>query len=175
MSALETSQNRKIAALTINAHVHLYFGVKSMNYKYMDIAIKESLKAYKKNEVPVGCVIVKNGKIIAKTHNLKEKRKSVTAHAELLAINKATKKLNNWRLNDCEMYVTLQPCPMCSSAIKQARIRKIYYALKNNSNSISDKIFDETDINKKVFVEKHISDKYYKNIIRDFFKNRRKS
>lgn len=146
-----------------------------MNHKYMDMAIKESLKAYKKNEVPVGCVIVKNNKIIVKTHNLKEKRKSVTAHAELLAINKASKKLNNWRLNDCEMYVTLQPCPMCSSAIKQSRIKRVYYALKNSSNSISEKILDETDINKKVFVEKHINDKYYKNIMRDFFKNRRKS
>lgn len=146
-----------------------------MNYKYMNMAIKESLKAYKKNEVPVGCVIIKNNKIIAKTHNLKEKKKSVTAHAELLAINKASKKLNNWRLNDCEMYVTLQPCPMCSSAIKQSRIEKVYYALKNTSNSISEKILDETDINRKVFVEKNINDKYYKSIIRNFFKNRRKS
>ncbi|MCI8346372.1 MAG: nucleoside deaminase [Bacilli bacterium] len=146
-----------------------------MNHKYMDMAIKESLRAYKKNEVPVGCVIIKNGKIIAKTHNLKEKKKSVTAHAELLAINKASKKLNNWRLNDCEMYVTLQPCPMCSSAIKQSRIRRVYYALTNSSNSISKKILDETDINRKVFVEKNINDKYYKSIIRKFFKNRRKS
>lgn len=146
-----------------------------MENKYMDIAIKESLKAYRKKEVPVGCVIVKDNKIIAKTHNLKEKRKSVTAHAEILAINKATKKLNNWRLNDCEMYITLQPCPMCSSAIKQSRIRRVYYALENNSNKISKKILEETDINKSVLVEKNMHNKYYQKIIQEFFKNRRKS
>ena len=124
-----------------------------MDDKYMTIAIKEALKAYKKNEVPVGCVIVKNNKIIAKAHNLKEKKQTVTAHAELIAINKATKKLHNWRLNDCVMYVTLQPCPMCSSAIKQSRIKKIYYSLDNDSNYLSEQILSKTDINKKVLIE----------------------
>ncbi len=145
-----------------------------MNEKYMNLAIKESLKAYKKNEVPVGCVIVKNGKVIAKSHNLKEKHKCVTAHAELLAIKKSTKKLHNWRLNDCEIYVTLQPCPMCSSAIKQSRIKKIYYALENDYNQLSNQILGETDINKKVLIEKNILRKQYLKIIQNFFKNKRK-
>ena len=78
--------------------------------KYMNIAIKEAKKAYKKAEVPVGAIIVKNGEIIAKAHNLKESKKDTTCHAEILAIKKASKKLNAWRLEDCEMYVTLEPC-----------------------------------------------------------------
>ena len=145
-----------------------------MNNIYMDIAIQEALKAYKKNEVPVGCVIVKNNKIIAKAHNLKEKKKTVTAHAEILAINKATKKIRNWRLNDCEIYITLQPCPMCSSAIKQSRIKKIYYGIENKSNDISYEILKKTDINQKVLIEKNKNSEKYQKILQDFFKNKRK-
>lgn len=145
-----------------------------MNNKYMDIAIKESQKAFKQKEVPVGCVIVKNNKILAKSHNLKEKKKTVTAHAEIIAINKATKKINNWRLTNCEMYVTLQPCPMCSSAIKQSRISKIYYLLENNSNVLSTKILDEININKKVIIQKNPNNEKYKKIMQEFFKNKRK-
>ena len=92
-----------------------------MKEKYMKIALEEAKKSFDLNEVPVGCIIVKNDEIIAKAYNIKEKMNSVLYHAELIAINEASKKLNNWRLNDCEMYVTLQPCPMCSSAIKIGR------------------------------------------------------
>ncbi len=145
-----------------------------MKQKYIDIAIEESLKALKKNEVPVGCVIVKNDTILAKTHNLKEKNMTVTSHAELLAINEASQKLNNWRLIDCEMYITLKPCPMCSSAIKQSRIKKIYYILDNDWNSISDNILENTDINQKVVVEKVTEQQKYQQIIQTFFKNQRK-
>ena len=145
-----------------------------MKQKYIDIAIEESLKALKKNEVPVGCVIVKNDTILAKTHNLKEKNMTVTSHAELLAINEASQKLNNWRLIDCEMYITLKPCPMCSSAIKQSRIKKIYYILDNDWNSISDNILENTDINQKVVVEKVTEQQKYQQIIQTFFKKQRK-
>lgn len=93
---------------------------------FMNEALKEAKKAYKKEEIPVGAVIVKNGKIISKAHNLKETKKRTTSHAEIIAINKANKKLKNWRLNDCEMYVTLEPCPMCAGAIILSRIKKIY-------------------------------------------------
>ena len=105
--------------------------------------------------------------------NLKEKKKTVTAHAELIAINKATKKLHNWRLNDCVMYVTLQPCPMCSSAIKQSRIKKIYYSLDNDSNYLSEQILSKTDINKKVLIEHNQQEIKYQQIIKNFFKNKR--
>ena len=89
-----------------------------MNSVYMNIAIKEAKKAYKKGEVPVGAVIVKNNKIIAKAHNTKEKSKQAICHAEINAIKKATKKIKNWRLTNCDIYITLFPCPMCASAIQ---------------------------------------------------------
>lgn len=98
---------------------------------YMKIALEEAKKAYYKGEVPIGAVIVKNDEIIAKAHNLKETLKSVIAHAEILAIEEASKKINDWRLNDCEMYVTLEPCSMCASAIAQARISKLHIGTFN--------------------------------------------
>ncbi|WP_297995125.1 nucleoside deaminase [uncultured Clostridium sp.] len=98
---------------------------------YMKIALAEAKKAYSKGEVPIGAVIVKNGEIIAKAHNLKETLKSAIAHAEILAIEEASKKINDWRLNDCEMYVTLEPCSMCASAIAQARISKLHIGTFN--------------------------------------------
>lgn len=93
---------------------------------FMQQALKEAKKAYKKLEVPVGVVIVKENKIIAKAHNQKEEKNSPIKHAEITAIEKACKKLENWRLNNCEMYVTLEPCPMCAGAIVNARMKKIY-------------------------------------------------
>ena len=93
---------------------------------FMQEALKEAKKAYNKLEVPVGVVIVKDDKIIARAYNQKEMKNSPIKHAEIIAIEKACKKLNNWRLNDCEMYVTLEPCPMCAGAIVNSRIKKIY-------------------------------------------------
>lgn len=146
-----------------------------MNYneQMMKIAIEEAKKGYKKNEVPVGCVIVQNNKIIAKAHNIKEKKQCVLYHAEMIAIKKASKKIKNWRLTNCKMYITLQPCTMCSSAIKQARISEIYYGVENKNNMISKKILNINDINSSVTVEKKICEKECKNIIQEFFKNKR--
>ena len=101
--------------------------------KYIEIAYKEALKAYKKGDTPIGCVIVKNNKIIAKSYNKKEKSNIATHHAELLAINKACKKLKTWHLDDCTLYSTMEPCIMCSGAIIQSRIKKIVYSMSNNS------------------------------------------
>ena len=92
--------------------------------EFMKEALKEAKKAYNKLEVPVGCVIVKEGKIIARTHNLKETKLDTTKHAEMLAIQKASQKLKAWRLLDCEMDVTLEPCSMCAGAIINYRIKK---------------------------------------------------
>ena len=92
----------------------------------LSLALEEAEKAREKGEVPVGAVIVKDGEIIARAHNLKETLKDPTAHAEILAIREACNKLNNWRLHGCEMYVTLEPCPMCAGAILQSRLSKIY-------------------------------------------------
>ena len=102
-----------------------------MKEKYMKIAIKEAEKAFNIGEVPVGAVIVKNNKIIAKAYNKKEKLGSVTRHAEIIAIEKASKRISNWRLDNCDIYITLEPCPMCASAIKQSRIANIYCGLNN--------------------------------------------
>ena len=98
-----------------------------MEEKYMKEALKEAKKAYDKLEIPVGAVIVKDGKIIARAYNQKETKFDTTKHAEILAIQKASKKLKSWRLIDCEMYVTLEPCPMCGWAILQSRIKNIYF------------------------------------------------
>ncbi|WP_462392106.1 nucleoside deaminase [Clostridium cadaveris] len=92
---------------------------------YMEEALKEARKAKEKGEVPVGAVIVKDGEIIARAHNLKEERKSALCHAEILVIEEATKVIGDWRLNGCIMYVTLEPCPMCAGAILQSRISEI--------------------------------------------------
>lgn len=91
----------------------------------MKRAIEEALKV--KNDVPVGAIILKKGEIIASTHNLKEETQDVTAHAEILAIKEAQNKIGSWRLDDCEMFVTLEPCPMCGWAIMQARIKTLYF------------------------------------------------
>ena len=98
------------------------------NEKYMLLALKEAEKAFKKNEVPVGCVIIKDDKVIAKAHNLRQTKKSVLGHAEILAIEKASKKLNSWILEDCTIYVTLEPCPMCAGTILQSRIKRLVFA-----------------------------------------------
>lgn len=98
----------------------------NIHEKYMKEALKEAKKAYKKDEVPVGAIIVKDGKVIARAHNIKETKKDTTKHAEIVAIQKASKKLESWRLHGCEMYVTLEPCPMCTGAIINSRIDKIY-------------------------------------------------
>jgi tRNA(adenine34) deaminase len=96
--------------------------------KWMLKALKEAEKAFEQDEVPVGAIVVKDGKIIAKAHNTREKDHAFHGHAEFLAMLKAQKKLGDWRLNDCDIYVTLEPCPMCAGAMIQSRIRKVYYA-----------------------------------------------
>lgn len=134
-----------------------------MEEKFMKEALKEAKKAYEKEEVPVGAVIVKDGKIIARAHNLKETKKDTTRHAEIIAIQKASKKLNAWRLEDCEMYVTLEPCSMCKEIIKKSRIKNIYYyAIQNNSSYEKEPNYI------------HINNNYFPTILTNFFKNVRK-
>ena len=136
-----------------------------MEEKYINIALKEAYKAKKNNEIPVGCVIVKNNIILAKAHNKVEKRKDATCHAEILAIKKATKKIKNWRLNDCTLYTTLEPCMMCCGAIVQSRIRKVVYGTKNINSGYLEHI--------NIIETKNIENEECKNIIKTFFKNKR--
>ena len=124
-----------------------------MHEKFMKEALIEAEKALAFDEVPVGAVIVRNEKILARAHNLKNKSNSSLAHAEILAINKASKKIQNWRLNDCDIYVTLEPCPMCASAIKQSRIKNIYYGVEStimNNHKIFEMICENKDNNSPV-------------------------
>lgn len=98
---------------------------------FMDLALAEAQKAYDLDEVPVGAVIVKDGEVIAKAYNMKETKKISTAHAEILAIEEASRYIGDWRLNGCDMYVTLEPCAMCAAAIAHSRISNLYIGTFN--------------------------------------------
>ena len=137
-----------------------------MNEYYMNIAIKEAKKAYKYEEVPVGAVIVKNNKIVSKAFNKKEKTKNVIKHAEIIAISKACEKIKNWRLEDCEIYVTMEPCMMCSGAIEQSRIKKIVYGVKNKN-------YGSTAQLKNVEIISQVCEKECRQLVQSFFKKRR--
>lgn len=129
--------------------------------------LKEAKKAYKKDEVPVGCVITKNNKIISKAHNTKQKSNCCINHAEIIAITKAEKKLKDWRLDDCKLYVTLEPCKMCKEVIKQARIKEVYYILNSNFTNEDSKNIEYFSI-----FENEIQ-KEYEQLLKSFFKLKR--
>ena len=146
--------------------------------KYMKAALKEAQKAYDLLEIPVGAVIVKDGKIIAKAHNQKETKNDTTKHAEIIAIQKASKKLKSWRLIDCEMYVTLEPCTMCAGAIINSRIKKIYYGTQDQKTGACGSVlnlFQDYTFNHKVETEKNILQNECENILKKFFKELRQS
>ncbi len=120
--------------------------------------------ALKHGEVPVSCIIVKNNKIIAKEYNKRQKKNSPLAHAEILAIIKAAKRIKTWNLNDCELYVTLEPCEMCKSIINEARIKKVYYIL-SKTKKINDTVkYEQLDV---------ADNDYFLNEIKEFFVNKR--
>lgn len=147
-----------------------------MNNKFFNLAFSQAEKAFINNEVPIGAVIVKNGEVISLGYNRKEEMHNCTAHAEIIAISEASKILNNWRLDGCEIYVTLDPCPMCASAIKQARISTIYSALSNsdeNNSKIISEILKNDKVNSAVeFKSGYFPDKSRK-LLNDFFEKQR--
>lgn len=147
-----------------------------MNEEFMREAIKEAKKAYKKLEVPVGAVIVKNGEIIARAHNLKETKLDTTKHAEILAIQRASKKLQSWRLIDCEMYVTLEPCSMCAGALINSRMKKVYIGALDQKTGAAGSVlnlFEDYTFNHKVEIEKGIMSDECEKLLKDFFKHLR--
>ena len=144
---------------------------------FMEFAKEEAILAMNKGEIPVGAVIVKNGVIIGKAHNLKETLNDSTAHAEILAIKEASKHLGNWRLNGAEMYVTLEPCSMCASAIVQSRLSKVYIGTFNKDMGACGSVInllDNRGLNSFVDI-KWIYDEECSALLTRFFDNRRKN
>lgn len=145
-------------------------------HKFMKLAIKEAQKGAKQDEVPIGAVIVYNDKVIAKAHNLTEKTQIATKHAEIIAIEKACKKLKSWRLDGAEIFVTIEPCPMCAGAIVNARIKKVYFgAYEKKSGSAESKfsVLTESGLNHKTEYEGGVLEEECASIIKDYFRNKR--
>lgn len=147
-----------------------------MNEEFMKIALLEARKAFKKGEVPIGAVVVKDGKVLAKAHNTRQKSKNAVNHAEIIAIAKACKKNRDWRLENAEIYVTLEPCPMCAGAIANARIETCYYgaADKTSTTNLAQQIFQDVRLNHKVNSIGGILEPECAALLRDFFASRRK-
>ena len=145
-------------------------------FKYMKVALKEAEKARVIDEVPIGCVIVLNNKIIAKAHNIRESKQNPVGHAEILAIQKASKKLNSWRLENCEMYVTIEPCIMCAGAIIQSRIKKVYYGapdIKGGAFGSSIDVLEAKNINHRPEIYPGIMEEECSDLVKNYFKSKR--
>jgi tRNA(adenine34) deaminase len=143
-----------------------------MNLKYMKEAIKEAKKAAKKGEVPIGCVIVYEDKIIGRGHNKRNTNKTTLAHAELLAIQKASKTMGDWRLEDCTMYITLEPCQMCSGAIVQARIKEVIVGAMNPKAGCAGSILNilqMKEFNHQVELETGVMEEECSQVLKEFF------
>lgn len=149
-----------------------------MKEKYMRQAIAQAKKAQAINEVPIGCVIVYEGKVVGRGYNRRMADKNTLSHAELNAIKKASKKLNDWRLEGCEMYVTTEPCQMCAGAIVQARIKKVYIGCMNPKAGCAGSILNLLQVDKfnhYVEIETGILEEECGNLLKEFFTGLRKS
>ena len=147
-----------------------------MNNRFMEMAYKEAAMAMKEDEVPIGAVIVKDVKVIAKAHNNKEKKNDPMGHAEMVCIRKANKKLGDWYLKDCEMYVTLEPCMMCVGALVNARIYKVYFGARDLKGGALGGLFnllDQKGFN-HYFEFEYLEEKECGQILKDYFKGKRK-
>lgn len=145
--------------------------------EYMKEALLQAEIGLKKDEVPVGAIIVKDNKIIAKAYNKREKKQNALYHAEILAINKACKKLNSFRLNDCTLYVTLEPCPMCAGAIINARLGKVVFGAYDQKRGCVGSIYNllsDSRFNHNPQVIGGVMEKQCSEILSNFFKSKRK-
>ena len=144
--------------------------------KYMKDAIRQAKKAYDLEETPIGCVLVHEGKVIARGYNKKNKKKNTLAHAEMIVIDKASRVLGDWRLEECTMYVTLEPCPMCAGAIVQARIPKVVIGSTNPKAGCAGSVINLLDMagfNHQVEVVQGVLEEECSQLMRDFFKELR--
>lgn len=150
--------------------------IRKADEKYMRLALKEAKKAYTHHEVPIGCVIVKNGKVIAKNHNRRNSDRNALAHAEILAINKACKKNRDWRLEDCVLYVTLEPCQMCSGAIVQARIPEVVIGCMNPKAGCAGSVINllqMKEFNHQAEITSGVLEEECSNLLSSFFRDLR--
>lgn len=138
-----------------------------MTEKIIETMYKEAIKAYKKGEIPVGALITKNNKIIAKSHNNRQKKHNLLGHAEINCVLKAENRIKDWRLDECEMYVTLSPCSMCKAIIEESRLKKVYFLVKQpNYNEKNSKIVQISDQNNQK--------EEYEKLLKSFFERLRK-
>ena len=144
--------------------------------KFMKSAFKEAQKSYQKDEVPIGAVVVKDGKVLSRAHNTRNASQNAINHAEILAISKACKKLKSWRLEDCDIYVTLEPCPMCAGAILNARIKNLYFGAydKTSKTHLLNAIMQDDRLNHKTNVTGGLLELECSKLLTDFFTNKRK-
>lgn len=156
-----------------------FFHGKEKNFSdedYMREAYKEALKAYEGGDVPIGCVIVKDGRIVSRGHNRRNKDGNVLSHAEITAMRKACRKAGDWRLEDVVMYVTLEPCPMCAGAIVQARIPKVFMACRNPKAGCAGSVVNLLDMkgfNHQVEVDEGVLGEECSELLKKFFKELR--
>lgn len=144
--------------------------------KFMQAAISEAIKARERNEVPIGAVIVQDGEVIASGYNLRETSQQTLSHAELLAIEAANEKVGSWRLEDCTLYVTLEPCPMCAGAIVQSRIKRVVYGAPDPKAGCAGTLFnllEESRFNHQVEVTSGVLQEECASLLTDFFKTLR--
>lgn len=145
---------------------------------YMKLTLENSKTAFLKNEVPVGAIIVCDDKVIASSFNQKETDANIISHAEILAILEASKKIGDWRLDDCTMYVSLFPCPMCASAIIQSRINKLVIGADTNdlnNKKIVEMIFKESLNKRSLQIKEHVLENECSTILKQFFQKQRKN
>lgn len=143
-----------------------------MKPEFMQIALEEALKAEKEDEVPIGACIVKDGKVIARGHNRRERKQNALLHAEIICINKACKKLKSWRLNGCDLYVTLEPCSMCAGAIINARIDNVYFGGYDTKSGCFGSVYDfskENKFNHKVNAIGGVREKDSVSLLKEYF------
>jgi len=146
--------------------------------KFMQLALREAQKAYDSDEVPIGAVVVRNGEVISKAHNTKNQHKNALLHAEIVALTKAQKKLGDWHLYDCDLYVTLEPCPMCAGACINTRLRAIYFGAYDSKAGCCGTLYDlPTDkrFNHRVEVVGGVCETECAGILSQFFREKRKN
>ncbi|MBQ8468227.1 MAG: nucleoside deaminase [Clostridia bacterium] len=147
-----------------------------MEEKFMKRALALAKRAYAQDEVPIGAVVVKNGEIISSAFNKREKANDATAHAEILAISKACKKLGDFRLADCDIYVTLEPCTMCMGAILNARIKNVFFGAYANKQNVlsSEEINERAGLNHKTTIVGGVLKEECERLVKDYFADKRK-